>query len=289
VPEKIFDKILRAERRIRADIRWTPLERSPGLSRLTGADVHLKWESLQLTGSFKIRGALNKVRSLSAEERARGAVTASTGNHGLGVSLAARLEGIGLTVVLPSSASAEKRRRLAASGTAIVDHGKTCEEAEVYARRLAAETGRVYISPYNDEEVIAGQGTIGLEVAADFAGAASVLVPVGGGGLVSGIATYLRPVLKSAKILGVEPEASACMAASLAAGKIVPIDEGETIADAVAGGIEPGSEQHGRRVEGAGALPLAALLSDPVRFAARPTVLIISGGNVSPWQNTNSK
>jgi threonine dehydratase len=311
MPEDLFDRILRAAQRIRTEVLWTPLERSPGLSRLTGADVYLKWENRQVTGSFKIRGALNKVRSLSKEERARGAVAASTGNHGLGASLAARLEGLELTLVLPAGASAEKRRRLAESGARIVGFGETCEQAEAYARRLAGETGRVYISPYNDEDVIAGQGTIGLEIASDFADAAAVLVPVGGGGLISGIAACLNRVLASVEILGVEPKTSAFMAASLAAGRIVDIDEGDTIADAVAGGIEPGSitfplcrelvdgivtvretairramallfEQHGQLVEGAGALPLAALLSDPARFAARAIVLIVSGGNVAP-------
>jgi threonine dehydratase len=169
----------------------------------------------------------------------------------------------------------------------------------------------VYISPYNDEEVIAGQGTIGVELVAVWPRAATVLVPVGGGGLVSGIAAYLKPAVTGVKILGVEPETSAFMAASLAAGRIVDIEEGETIADAVAGGLEPGSitfplcrrlidgiitvgeeaireamsllfEHHGQMVEGAGALALAALLSEKARFRGRTAVLIVSGGNVAP-------
>jgi threonine dehydratase len=307
---RLFEKVVKAAQRIRPEARRTPLEHSPILSRETGAIVYLKWENRQVTGSFKFRGALNKVRSLPLADVKRGAVTASTGNHGLGASLAARTQGLDLTLVLPAHVSAEKRRRLAESGTRLLDFGENCEEAEIYARRLARDTGRIYISPYNDIEVIAGQGTIGVEVASDFPGAQSVLVPVGGGGLVSGIAVYLRPVLGSAEILGVEPETSAFMEASLAAGRIVEIEERETVADAVAGGIEPDSitfplcrelvhgiitvsesaireamsllfETHGEMVEGAGALPLAAVLSARARFERRKIVLIVSGGNIS--------
>jgi threonine dehydratase len=309
--DRLFEKVVAAARRIRPEAVETPLERSPSLSRLTGAEVYLKWENRQVTGSFKFRGAMNKVRSLSPQEKARGAVTASTGNHGLASSLAAKLEGLDLTLVLPTGVSGEKRRRLAETGTKILEIGKSCEQAEVSARRLARETDRVYISPYNDEEVIAGQGTIGVEIAAVLPRAVTVLVPVGGGGLVSGIAAYLKPALKTVEILGVEPETSAFMKASLAAGRIVEIEEGETIADAVAGGLEPGSitfplcrslidgiitvreqaireamfllfERHGQMVEGAGALALGALLSEKARFRGRPVALIVSGGNVTP-------
>jgi threonine dehydratase len=309
--DRIHDRIVVADRRIRPEAVETPLELSPALSRLSGAEVHLKWESLQVTGSFKFRGALNKVRALSPGEKKRGAVTASTGNHGLASSLAARLEGLELTLVLPAGVSDEKRRRLVETGTEILEIGETCEQAEAAARSLARDTGRVYISPYNDEEVIAGQGTIGVEVAARLPETATVLVPVGGGGLVCGIAAFLKRALPAAEVIGVEPGTSAFMTASLAAGRIVGIEEKPTVADAVAGGLEPGSitfplcrdvvdgiitvgeeaireamdlifEAHGRMVEGAGALPLAALLSTGVRFSGRTAVLIVSGGNVSP-------
>ncbi len=307
----LYDKTLEADKRIRPEAVETPLEHCAALSRLTGAEVYLKWENRQVTGSFKFRGALNKIRSLSAEEKQRGAVTASTGNHGLAASLAARMEGLDLTIVLPASVAAEKRRRLAETGTAILEIGETCEQAEMAARRLARDTGRVYISPYNDEDVIAGQGTIGVEIARRLPRADTVLVPVGGGGLVCGIASFLKSPGNSIEVLGVEPGTSAFMAASLAAGRIIEIDEGETIADAVAGGLEPGSitfilcrelldgivtvgeptirdamgllfERHGRMVEGAGALTLAALLEAKPRFHGRTVVLVVSGGNVSP-------
>jgi len=304
-------KIIAAYGRIGPDILRTLLEYSPALSRLTGAEVFLKWESEQRTGSFKFRGALNKIRSLSAEERKRGVVSASTGNHGLGSSLAADMEGISLTLVLPQNVSAEKKRRLEEGRAEIIVHGESCDRAEMWARRLAKETGKTFISPYNDEEIIAGQGTIGLEIVEDLPDVDAALVPVGGGGLIAGIACYLRVSGRAVEVYGVEPSCSGFMAASLTAGHIVEIEEGQTIAEAVAGGIEPGSitfplcrelldkiilveepllkramslilEHHQRRVEGAGALSLAGLLKERPRFLAKRTVLVVSGGNIAP-------
>jgi threonine dehydratase len=297
--------------RIRLDIHRTGLVHSSSLSRLTGADVFLKLENEQKTGSFKFRGALNKVRLLSIEEKKMGIVSASTGNHGLGVSLAAHLEKVALTLVLPKTATPEKRRRLAQFGVETLEFGESCEKAEVRARQLAGETDRVFVSPYNDEEVIAGQGTIGLEILADLPDAAAVFVPVGGGGLASGIAAYLKGGGSRARVLGVEPVNSAFMAASLKAGKIVEIEEKETIAEALAGGIEPGAvtfslcrelldgiitikepaikkamsllfEESRIMVEGAGALALAGLLEEPSSFREDRVVLVLSGGNISP-------
>ena len=304
-------RVVQASERIRHDIKRTRLEYSPALSEISGVEVYLKWENEQRTGSFKFRGALNKVRSLSSEEKRKGIVSASTGNHGLGISLAARLEGIVLTLVLPTNVSKEKRRRLEESGAEIIEYGESCEKAELRARRLAKGTGSVYISPYNDEEVICGQGTIGLEIFEDLPDAEAVLVPVGGGGLIAGIAGYLKPINNKIRIFGVEPEHSAFMIASLSAGRIVEIQEKETIADAVAGGIEPGSmtfplcqklldgiitveesvvreamrllyEKHQKMIEGAGALSLAGLMKERAHFQKRKIVLVASGGNISP-------
>jgi threonine dehydratase len=297
--------------RIKPEIKRTPLEYSPSLSQISGAAVYLKWENEQHTGSFKFRGALNKVRSFSSGQKKKGVISASTGNHGLGASLAARLEGVTLTLVLPTNISKEKRRRLEDSGAEIIEYGDSCEKAELRARHLAREKGQVYISPYNDEEVICGQGTIGLEILEDLPDAEAVLVPIGGGGLISGIAGYLKSSINKIRIFGVEPERSAFMAASLSAGRIVEIKEKETIADAVAGGIEPGSitfsfcqkllegiitveesvirkvmrliyEKHQRMVEGAGALALAGLMSQGPLFEKGKVVLVVSGGNISP-------
>lgn len=300
-----------AHERIRFDIRRTPLEFSPALSDKTGVKVYLKWESEQRTGSFKFRGALNKIRSLSAEDKKRGLVSASTGNHGLGISLAAEMEGVDLTLVLPQNAAPAKRERLEKRRAEIITHGESCEKAEIWARRLAGETGRTFVSPYNDEEIIVGQGTIGWEIVEDLPDVDAVLVPVGGGGLIAGIAGVLKASRRTIEVYGVEPSHSAVMAASLAAGRIVEIIEEETIADAVAGGLEPGcitfslcqellngmvlaDEQlirramsllwvhHKKAVEGAGALSLAGLIKEPSQLAGKTVVLVVSGGNVSP-------
>ena len=304
-------RVPEAYRRIEADIRRTPLERSGPLSREFGADVHVKWECDQITGSFKLRGALNKLRSLAPEERARGVVSASTGNHGLAISHAAKLEGIGLMLFLPETVAAVKKTRIEALGVDVEVAGESCDRAEAIAREFAARHGRVFVSPYNDRDIVFGAGTTGLELAAGLSRFDDVLVPVGGGGLIAGIAGYLKAVRPGVRIVGVEPETSAFMAASLAAGRLVGIDERESVADAVAGGIEPGSitfplcrdlvdaievvpealivralalvrERHGRMIEGAGALPVAALLHAPEQWAGRTVVVVASGGNISP-------
>jgi threonine dehydratase len=304
-------KMIAAYGRIKSDICRTRLEFSPALSGLTGAKVYVKWENEQRTGSFKFRGALNKVRSLSLEEKKRGVVSASTGNHGLGVSLAAEMEGVALTLVLPQNVAPAKRERLEKRRAEIIIHGESCDKAEVWARRLAGETGRTFISPYNDEEIIAGQGTIGLEILEDLPAVEAAIVPVGGGGLIVGIAGCLKGTGRAIEVYGVEPLHSAFMAASLAAGHIVEISEEETIADAVAGGLEPGCitfslcrelldgiilveesliktamtlllKHHQKIVEGAGALCLAGLMKDRARLAGKKVLLLASGGNIAP-------
>lgn len=300
-----------AHARIRADVRRTPLERSEPFGREIGAEVHVKWECDQATGSFKLRGALNKLRCLTPDERARGVVSASTGNHGLAIAHAAGLEGVGLKLFLPETAAEVKRRRIEALGVEVEVRGASCDRTEALAREFAGRTGRVFVSPYNDWDIVRGAGTTGLELVEDLARFDDVLVPVGGGGLIAGMAAYLKAARPGVRIVGVEPEASAFMAASLAAGRLVEIEEGETVADAVAGGLEPGTitfplcrdlvdgietvpetlivralalvrERHGRMIEGAGALPFAALLKAPGRWAGRSVVVVASGGNISP-------
>ena len=308
-PVDYIVRIKEAYERIRADIKRTPVEYSEPLSQETGAKVYVKWECDQTTGSFKLRGALNKLRSLSPEDRAKGVVSASTGNHGLAISHASRLEGIGLKLFLPETVAAIKKKRIEDLGIDVEVRGASCDKAEAIAREFAARTGRVFVSPYNDWDIVYGAGTIGLELAADLARFDDVLVPVGGGGLIAGIAACLKAVRPGARTIGVEPETSAFMAASLAAGRLVEIDERPTIADAVAGGIEPGSitfplcrdlvdaieivpeasiaramalvfERHGRVIEGAGALSFAALLQSPRARAGRTVVAVVSGGNI---------
>jgi threonine dehydratase len=305
------DKVREAYGRIASDIRRTPIEYSESLSRVTGARVYVKWECDQITGSFKLRGALNKLRSLSDADRGRGVVSASTGNHGLAISHASRLEGVGLKLFLPETAAEVKRKRIEAMGVDVEVRGASCDKAEAIAREFAGRTGRVFVSPYNDWDIVFGAGTVGLELSDDLSRFEDVLVPVGGGGLIAGIAGFLKATRPETRIIGVEPGTSAFMAASIAAGRLVEIDEKDSIADAVAGGIEPGAitfplcrdlvdfieevpeplisraialvhEHHGRMVEGAGALPFAALLHSPAKWRDRTVVAVVSGGNVSP-------
>jgi len=308
---KFPEGVLEARERIKKEVFHTPLAPSTELSRSLGVQVRLKWENKQVTGSFKFRGALNRVRTLALEERQRGVVSASTGNHGLALSLACQLEEIPLLLLVPQSASADKLRRLDEAGAQVVRYEGSCDEAELYGRKVASDLGRIFISPYNDPEIIYGQGTIGCELLEDWPELEDILVPVGGGGLISGLAGFIKAVEPSVRIFGVEPENSAFMAASLKAGEIVKIEEKETLADAVAGGIEPGSItfdlcrqyvdaiitvkeelirqamdliylEHSRMVEGAGALALAGLLKEAHHFRGRRVALIVSGGNVSP-------
>jgi threonine dehydratase len=310
-PGAFAGRVREAHARIRPDIRHTRLERSETLSRLAGAEVHIKWECDQTTGSFKLRGALNKLRSLSSEERRLGVVSASTGNHGLAIGRAAGIEGVDLKLFLPSTVSEAKRAKLEKLGVALEIFGTSCEKTEARARDVAAETGRIFVSPYNDWDIVLGAGTVGLEIAEDLPGVEEVLVPVGGGGLISGIGGTLKSLRSGAVVSGVEPGTSAFMAASVRAGRIVEIEEGETVADGVAGGIEPGSitfplcqsfvdrfltvsestvaeamgllrREHGRTVEGAGALPVAALLESPGLFRGKTVVAVVSGMNISP-------
>jgi threonine dehydratase len=302
--------VARAWARIRGDIVKTSLEYSPALSLMFGAHVYLKWECEQTTGSFKLRGALNKIRTLSSGQKRKGVVSASTGNHGLAMSFAAGLEGVALTLYLPENASPAKIAKIRRSGANLRFHGTSCEKTEMFARREAEKEGRVFVSPYNDLDVIYGQGTVGLEILDQVHDPADVLVPVGGGGLIAGIGGYLKSGCPGAGIVGCEPARSAFMAASLRAGRLVDFREKKTLADAVAGGIEPGSVTfplcrkyvdeiltvseralaramrtihgiHGRVVEGAGALALAALMTYPARFKGRRVVLVLSGKNIS--------
>ncbi len=310
-PRADFEAQVRAARdRIAPDIVRTSIEFSSILSEMTEARVFIKWECEQVTGSFKFRGALNKLRALGPEDRARGVVSASTGNHGLAMARAAAIEGVALKLFLPETAAEAKKKRIEETGVAVEYFGTDCGRTEAHAREEAGREGRVFVSPYNDWDIVFGAGTIGLEVAEAVPDVEDVLVPVGGGGLIAGIAGLLRSVRPGARTVGVEPETSAFMAASIAAGRLVDIVERETIADAVAGGIEPGSitfplyrdlvdrtvtvdeemianamsllyDRHYRIVEGAGALPAAGLLARAEDFPGRTVVLVVSGRNIS--------
>jgi len=203
-----------------------------------GPRVLLKAESLQPIGAFKIRGAYHAISTLTPDERARGVVTHSSGNHAQGVALAARLLGAKATIVMPSNAPEIKRRRVEADGAEIVTVGPASDERAAMADRLASERGMTLIPPYDDDRVIAGQGTLGLEIAEDVPDLAAVLIPIGGGGLSSGVAVAVRALHPSARILGVEPEVAADARDSLRQGRIVrwsAEDVTRTMADGVRG------------------------------------------------------
>jgi threonine dehydratase len=219
----------------------TPLAHFAGASEESESTLLVKCEHQQRTGSFKLRGALSKVLSLSDEERLRGIVTASTGNHGLGVAQALKSLGGHGIVCVPEGASSAKLLALSRFDVELRTLGTESGETEVLGRQLADELGMTFVSPYNDVDVIAGQGTIGLELVEqlDSRPLDAVVVSVGGGGLISGIAASVKAALPSTRIIGASPANDAAMAASVRAGKIVEIDALPTISDGTAGGIEP--------------------------------------------------
>lgn len=297
-----------ARRRMGRWVRRTPFERSQLLSNLTGGEVWLKLENRQLTGSFKIRGASNKIALLSKDEIKKGVVAASSGNHAQGVAYAARELGVKAAIVVPGNTPHVKRDAIRALGADLTVHGDEYMEAERLAQKMSAERGMPFLSPYNDEALIAGQGTVGLEMVEDGSGLDAVLVPVSGGGLISGVATVVKGASK-AEVIGVQTIASPVMHASIKAGRIVDIPMYDTVAEGLHGGIEQGSvtfpicqklvddwidvkestivealrlmllRQH-EVIEGSGAVGVAALMENPKRFKGKSVGVVISGGNI---------
>ena len=280
-----------ARRRMGPWIRRTPFEHSSLLSELTGGEVYLKLENRQLTGSFKIRGASNRIALLAPDERRRGVVAASSGNHAQGVAYAARQLGVKAAIVVPGNTPKVKRDAIRALGADLTVHGDEYMEAERLAQKMSREGGMPFLSPYNDADLIAGQGTVGLEMIEDGPSLDAVLVPVSGGGLISGIATVMKTASK-AEVIGIQTIASPVMHESIKAGKIVDIPMYDTVAEGLHGGIEQGSvtfpicqslvddwidvkettivdalrlmllRQH-EVIEGSGAVGVAALMEDP--------------------------
>jgi threonine dehydratase len=280
------------------------------LSAELGAEVWLKLECQQRTGSFKLRGALNRLLTLPEEARASGVLTCSAGNHGLGLAEAARLTGIAATIVVPENASPAKVAGLRRSGVELLLIGKDYDEAEARAPEIARARGLTFVSPYDDPAVIAGAGTVALETLLALPEAGTIVVPVGGGGLAAGIGVVARAINPALRVIGVQSEASAAMTASLIAGELVPVESGPTLADGLAGNIAPGSitfplvrdhlddvitvsetaiaaamltflDRHHLVVEGSGAVGLAALRENKLTATPAPIVLIVSGGNVA--------
>ena len=299
-----------AEPRIRPHIRETPLEPSPFLSRETGGDVHLKLECVQVTGSFKARGALNRLLALSDAERARGVVAASTGNHGLAIAHALALLGIAGEIFLPSTVSPAKLDALRVRGARVRLVDEDPGVVETVARRDAEGSGRGYVSPYNDRHVVGGQGTVGVELLRQLDGADAVLVPVGGGGLIGGIGAYIREQAPGVRIVGCQPAACPILVESVRAGRLLELPSAPSLSDATVGLLEAGAitfpvcqavvddwivvdepairwalrlvlERQSLLIEGASALPVAALLATRDRWRGARVALVLSGSHVA--------
>jgi len=295
--------------RVEQTARHTPLEYSHTFSDMTGADVRLKLETFQRTGSFKIRGATNRIATLSPEQREAGIVTASAGNHAQGVALAASRMGVESTVVMPEHAPVAKLQATRDYGAEVVLHGADYDAAAERAHEIERETGAYYLHAFDDWAVIAGQGTLGFEVIEDCPEVETVIVPVGGGGLVSGVATALKGLDPSVRVVGVQAEGAASLPQSLERGERVTLESVDTIADGIATrsvGEKPFAviqervdevvtvddaditlaltlllERSKVLVEGAGAAPLAALLAGEFDYEDGETVVpMLCGGNI---------
>ncbi len=287
----------------------TPLIRSSFFSDLCGGEVYLKLENQQVTNSFKVRGALNRMLRLSDEEKRRGIVTASAGNHAQAVAVGAEMLKVKAKIVIPKTTPKIKVNAIKKREVHLLLYGEIYDEAEQKALDLAESEGLTYISPYNDRFVISGNGTIGLEILDEFSQVDTIVVPVGGGGLISGLGVAVKGLRPSVRIVGVQSEASPVMYESLKSGRIVDIEMKESIADGLFGGIEKGSitfklvqewvddvclvkEETIRRavcvlwknenqvVEGAGATAPALLMERPQAFEGKKVVAVITGGNI---------
>lgn len=235
----IFDKIREAHDALRPSVAVTALTYSRHLSAHTGCEIYLKCEHMQHTGSFKFRGASNKIRMLTPEQRKKGVVTASSGNQGEGVALAGKLSGIPVTVYTSSRASASKLEAIQYLGAEVITLNTDPLNVEMEAAAQASQSGRAYISPYNDADVIAGQGTIGIELFEQLPDIDAVFVAVGGGGLIAGIAGALKHLNPNIEIVGCWPDKAPIMERCLAAGKIVESDVYYTLSDGTVVNLEP--------------------------------------------------
>jgi len=271
--------------------------------------VYLKLENEQITGSFKVRGALNRLMTLTKEQASRGVITASTGNHGLGTAYAAKKLGISAKVVFPKEASRVKMEKMQKAGVEVIqDVGYA--DIESYARRLAKERSLTYVSPYNDPMIVAGAGTTGLEIVEQLGNIDAVIVPIGGGGLISGIATVVKVMSPHTEMIGVQSEVSPEVYESWKAGHWVDAEESDSVAQGLMGGVEPDSitldiiqelldrivlvkessiieamrvlyENENLIIEGAGAASTAVILERADEFQGKRLVAVVTGGNIS--------
>lgn len=304
-----LETIQKARKDISAFVKQTPLCRSDFLSKLCSGDVYLKLENLQITNSFKPRGAVNKLLHLTREEKKLGIITASAGNHGQAVAYAAQKLGFSAMIVVPETTPHVKIEGIKKFGADLVLFGDNYDAAEKKAKDIARKDGCAYISPYDDELIISGHGTVGLEIVEALPQVDVVLVPVGGGGLISGVSIAVKSLKPDVEIIGVQSEASPVMYESLKAGKIIQAAKTKTIAEGLSGGIERGSLTfeiaktcidrmmlvkeatirravyllwtHEKQVaEGSGAAAIAPILEDKALFTGKTVACVITGGNI---------
>jgi threonine dehydratase len=300
-------EIREAAGRLRGIAVRTPLRRSDALSALAGGDVYLKLESEQLTGSFKLRGAFNALSMLSPDQRARGVAAASAGNHGLGVAEAAQRLGVTATIFVPANAPAVKKEGIARRGARVIDEVADYDDALVQARAFAKETGAVLVHPCLGVPLLAGQGTVGSEILEELPGMQTMLVCVGGGGLLGGVGAFMLSEAPHVRVVGVQSERTDAMSRALEAGHVVEIENLPTLADGLAGQIDDDALAIGQatlesivtvtedeiagaiawlwlaegiRAEGSGAVCVAALRTGRLRHLTPPIAAIISGGNI---------
>ncbi len=307
-----LDEILAARDRIGGALRRTPVEVSTSLSEMMGVPVHLKLEHQQITGSFKLRGATNAVRCLPPADRVKGVVAASTGNHGRALAHAAREAGLPAVICMSNLVPANKVEAIRALGAEIRIVGRSQDDAQEEVERLVAEAGMVMLPPFDHADIIAGQGTLGLELLEQVPDVETVLVQLSGGGLIAGVAAALKGMRPDIMVIGISMERGAAMQASLAAGRPVEVEELPTLADSLGGGIGLENRhtfamvrdlvdevvllteaeiaegvrhaywQERQIVEGAGAVGIAALLAGKVRPSGK-TAVLLSGGNIASW------
>ena len=299
-----------AAQKINPFIRKTYLTYSTTFSKLLNADVRFKMENLQVTGSFKVRGAINKVLSLTKKQRENGVVSASTGNHGAAVAYSAQKLDVPCSIFVPKGVSKAKLKNIKNYGAKIEIYGQDCVDSEIKARKVAKQSNQVYVSPYNDAHIIAGQGTIGLEINNQCSKLDTIIISVGGGGLIGGTASYLKSVWPGIKVVGCSPKNSAVMIHSMHAGKILNLDSKPTLSDGTAGGVEENSitfqicnrnidetilvseteiknammafiESEHLLLEGAAGTAVATLLKIKNELRGKRVGVVICGGNIS--------
>ncbi len=304
-----FQDVLRARRRLAPYLLRTPLHHYPTLSRMLGFEVYIKHENHQPTGSFKVRGGINLISQLSEEEKRRGVITASTGNHGQSVAYASRLFGVQATVLVPEGANPDKVESMKALGARVIHHGRDFEEARLYAEELAEKQGYRYIHAANEPMLIAGVGTMGLEIIEDLPEVETILVPIGGGSEAAGISIVAKTLNPEIEVIGVQAEGAPAVYLSWKEGRIVETSSVKTIADGLAtrrafelplgiirdliddivlvtddeirSAIRLLLSKTHNVAEGAGAATTAAAVKFKERLKGRKVALILSGGNIT--------